>query len=391
MVLGENTAHSPEDPRIRDAAATWVELADWIPNLLAGRHEPAQLYRCACAAGHKALWNTRFGGLPDAACLTSLDPYLAKVAATYPAAPGMSTDAVGELTAEWCERFGLPAGVIVSGSSLDAHAGAVGAGIRPRTLVTVIGTSTVDMAVASDAELAGKPTDSACGMAQNSILPGYWGLEAGQAAFGDIFAWFGKLLSWPVEHSDALTGEQKRLVTDNLIGRLQDGIRAGDDSADLVVLDWFNGRRYPNNDNIRSAAMGLSLGTEAPDLLRAMILGAVMGSRAIFDSFGRAGIAFDRVIAVGGIAQKSPYVMQTMADALNRTVLVSNAQQACALGAAMYAAVATGCHADLATAQQHMNTGFACEYVPDRKRHDALENYCAQYRRLAEMTNEWYA
>ena len=193
------------DARIRREAASWVELADWIPALLTGRTDPDTMYRCFCAAGHKALWHSAFGGLPARECLERLDPALAGTAARYAAVPGLSTDRVGTLSEEWRARFGLPEGVIVGGSSLDAHAGAVGAGVAPGTLVKVIGTSTVDMAVVDERQIEGKSLKTVCGLAQNSILPGYIGLEAGQSAFGDVFAWFRRLLMWAVDDAGALS------------------------------------------------------------------------------------------------------------------------------------------------------------------------------------------
>ncbi len=382
---------SREDPAVACRAYTWAELADWIPALLTGKTKPEEMYRCACAAGHKALWNSHFGGMPEAECLQQLDSVLRAVAATYPAKPGMATDVVGKLLPVWSRKFHLPENVLVSGSSLDAHAGAVGAGIKPRTLIKVIGTSTVDMAVAKESDIDGKPIQGTCGLAENSILPGYIGIEAGQAAFGDIFAWFQNLLSWPLENNADIPQPVQQKIVDGLLDKLEETLGKTKDTQDMVMLDWFNGRRYPNNDdNIRSAAIGFSLGSNAPDLYRALVKGAVMGSKAIFDSLQGAGVEVDRVIAVGGIAQKSDYIMQLLADALNRNVLVAKTHQTCALGAAMYAAVAAGCYPDLLKAQRYMNTGYTREYRPNQERYNELEGFYRKYLRLAGMTNQWY-
>ena len=375
---------------VRHAAATWVELADWIPSVLAGRTSPALYYRCACAAGHKALWNSHFGGLPSKECLRQLDPYLEKVAESY-SVPGMATDVVGFLCPEWQEKLGLNGTIIISGSSLDAHAGGVGAGVRPGTLVKVIGTSTVDMAVVAEETLHGRSLNGVCGAAQNSILPGYIGLEAGQASFGDIFAWFSRLLSWPLMQEALLPPKDNAHIIDKILPLLETELKNDPSLGDVIALDWYNGRRYPtNNDSIRSSVVGLSLATDAPRFYRALVCAAVMGSKRLFDGYVDAGIQLNRVVAVGGIAQKSPYVMQMMADALNRTVYIADSQQICALGAAMYAAVASGIWANLPQAQDHMGTGYAHVYVPQPDRQEAIAHWYQKYCELAQLTDEWY-
>jgi len=371
------------DPEVLAAAQSWVELADWIPAILTGRTRPESMYHCSCAAGHKALWHSEFGGLPARACLQSLHPHLAEVAGRYAAAPGMATDRVGTLSPRWRDEWGLPDGVIVSGSSLDAHAGAVGAGIRPGTLVKVIGTSTVDMAVMRPEEVGGKALRTVCGLAENSILPGYTGLEAGQSAFGDVFAWFRDLLMWGVRLAEPDEAARIR-IRDSLLARLDAELPDDGAPMDLTALDWFNGRRYPDNDDsLRGAISGLSLGVDAPRLYRALVFAAVNGSRAVVEGIAGAGIELRDVIAVGGVAHKSPYVMQLMADALNRTVRVSGSGQACALGAAMYAAVAAGLHPDLFAAQQRMGAGFSKVYRPDPARRAQIDAQYGRYLRLA--------
>ena len=379
------------DPLIRREASSWVELADWIPALLSGRTEPGSMYRCACAAGHKALWHSAFGGLPTGACLAKLDPSLAAIASCYAPTPGMSTDRVSMLTEEWRALLGLPPGVIVGGSSLDAHAGAVGAGVAPGTLVKVVGTSTVDMAVVDAKQIEGKSLKTVCGLAQNSILPGYIGMEAGQSAFGDVFAWFRRLLMWAVDDAGAMEPAARDALFEGLLSRLEAAVPGDEAPHDVVALDWFNGRRYPeNDDSLRSAVMGLSLGADAPRLYRSLVLATVFGARAVVEGITGAGIELNDVIAVGGIAQKSSYVMQLMADALGRVIRVSKSKQTCALGAAMYASVAAGLHPNLNAAQSRMGMGFACEYRPSAARHQFLGPLYGEYCRLARITDAWY-
>lgn len=377
--------------RVRKAAITWVELADWIPALLSGRTHPSGLYRCVCAAGHKALWNSHFGGLPSMECLDQLDPYLGRLAQAYTRTPGMSTDVVGTLSREWQQRLSLPQTVLVGGSSLDAHAGAVGAGICPGTLVKVVGTSTVDMAVIAEEDLQGLHLKGVCGVAQNSILLGYVGLEAGQASFGDMFAWFVSLLSWPLGQDDAFSQTEKERILGGLLPRLEKKLLDDPNPGDVICLDWFNGRRYPTiKDGIRASVMGLTLGTDTPQFYRGLVCAAVMGSKSLFNGYQKAGLKMSHIIATGGIAQKSSYVMQMLSDALERTVSVPRSQQTCALGAAMYAAVACGIWENLPHAQQHMGSGFARVYRPNAQRHARLEAYYQDYCRLAAFTDGWY-
>ncbi|HSK69836.1 MAG TPA: ribulokinase, partial [Candidatus Limnocylindria bacterium] len=210
-----------KDPSVRDAAYSWVELTDWAPALLCGRTDPATMYRCFSSAGHKALWHSALGGLPSGECLRTIDPYLAEVAARYAPRPGLSTDRVGMLSAEWKERLGLSGDVVVGGSSLDAHAGAVGAGIRPGMLVKVIGTSSVDLAAVREEDLPDRNLSHLFGLAQNAILPGFLGLESGQCAFGDVFAWLRGLLGWVLDDSDAVALEIRAALNEGMLSRLE--------------------------------------------------------------------------------------------------------------------------------------------------------------------------
>ena len=223
------------------------------------------MYRCSCAAGHKALWHSDFGGLPSQECLYEVDPYLARVAEHYGKGPRVSTARVGTLTQEWAERLGLSEDVIVGGSSLDAHAGAVGAGVRPNVLVKVIGTSTVDMLVQKRENLRGRDLHDSCGQAEDSILPGYVGMEASQAAFGDLCSWYRSLLMWPVrsilEEADFLRGDQKeellRMAKDRMLDRLTEEAEKMEGDPGLTVIDWFNGRRYPMiNETVKGGVYG---------------------------------------------------------------------------------------------------------------------------------------
>lgn len=363
------------DEQVRARAFSWVEHCDWIPAMLTGQTAPETMYRCSCAAGHKALWHSDFNGLPAAGCLGDVDPYLAAVIKRYTKEPKPAVHRVGTITKEWAKRLRLNEDVAVGGSSLDAHAGAVGAGIKPGTLVKVVGTSTVDMLVDTREDLRGSDLKDCCGQAENSIIPGYVGMEAGQAAFGDIYAWFRRLLMWPVmEMARQMRGDginpdvYAERMQKSLLNQLCQEAMKREDDENLTVLDWFNGRRYPMiNESVKGAISGLTLGTDTVLLFRSIILATVFGSRRIFDSFITRGIKIDEVIMVGGIAKRSPLVMQMMADVLKRPIKVAKSEQACAQGAAMYAATAAGFYPDLLEAQKHMAESFEKIYMPDEK------------------------
>ena len=310
------------DEAVKQDAYTWVEHCDWIVGELCGNTRPETMYHSACAAGHKALWNSHWNGLPSQTVLNQLDPYLVKVRSRYGNAPQPATAAAGMLTREWAEKFGLNQNVVVSGSSFDAHAGAVGTGIREKTLICTLGTSAVDMLVVDMDQSDDLTIGNYGGMAENSILPGYLGIETGQAAFGDIFAWYRSLLLWPLhqyrEAGFADSEEQALLkrVENRLFADLESAAENLTDDAFPIALDWFNGRRYPNTDDFqKSAVAALSMGTSAPALYKGLVFGALSGLKRIIDGLEQYGLEIRHVIAAGGISRKSEFLMQMMAGA----------------------------------------------------------------------------
>ncbi len=381
------------DPDVRREAWSWVEHCDWIPALLTGNTDPMKLYRSACAAGHKALWHSEFGGLPSVDCLNTLDPHLGEVAMRYGGPPATADIRVGTIGREWAEKLGINGSALVGGSSFDAHAGAVGAGIKPHVLVKVVGTSTVDMLIEEYGKLKGKELKEICGQAENSIVPGFTGIEAGQAAFGDVYTWFKELLLWPLRNllpsSGVITEKQKWELAEEmslrLIPELEKDMEFCEEDADIIALDWFNGRRYPGvNEHVKSALCGLHLGTDAPKMYKALALATVFGSRRILDGFVSAGFTIDHIITVGGIARKSPFIMQLMADILGRTIKVSGSKQACAKGAAIYAAVAAGMFATIPEAQEALCDGFMSVHEP---REEMVKKYNKLYMKYLELCN----
>jgi len=376
-----------EDAAVLRAAHSWVEHCDWIPALLTGNTYPQTIRRSRCAAGHKAMWHEVFGGLPSEEFLTALDPLLSGLRDRLFRETYTCEVAAGKLSPEWAKRLGLTTNVVVGVGAFDAHLGALGAEIQPYYLSKVMGTSTCDMLVAPFDEVGDKLVSGICGQVDGSIVPGMLGLEAGQSAFGDIYAWFRKLLEWPLQNilaeTELIDAEIKQKLiaetSDRIIARLSDEaakIPAGE--SVLVALDWMNGRRTPDaNQNLKGAIAGLTLGSDAPRIFRALVEATAFGSKAIVDRFLEEGIRIDGVIALGGVAKKSPFVMQVVADVLNMPIKVARSEQACALGSAMAAAVAAGVYATVAEAQQKMGGGIEMEYHP-------IAGNVAQYRQLYE-------
>lgn len=383
------------DEQVREAAYTWEEHSDWMVGVLCGETRPEQIYHGACAAGHKAYWHSDWGGLPAADLLERLDPYLVQVRERYGRAPRPAVVKAGLLCPEWAKRLGLGEDVVISGSSFDAHAGAVGAGIREKTMVCTMGTSAVDMIVEKAENLEGKNIKRFCGQAENSILPDLVGVETGQAAFGDIFAWFKKLLLWPLQCiKNDLEPEQyeclQQTLDDNMLPELQRYAEQLPDEPFPVSLDWFNGRRYPDTDDFQKAMIGgLRLGMEAPTLYRSLVFGAVCGLKRIVKGFEDQEIEISNVIAVGGISKKSEYVMQMMADVLEKTISIVDADQTCALGAAIYAAVGSGVYPDEQEASIHMAAKVIRKFEPRREKAEFYRKHYEEYLQLAEFADQW--
>jgi L-ribulokinase len=381
--------------RVRNQAYSWVEHCDWIPALLCGNTDPFKIIRSRCAAGHKAMWHPDFGGLPDEEFLVKLDPLLTGLRERLYRDTYTCDVAVGTISGKWAARLGLPEDIKVGAGAFDAHLGAVGGGIKPYQLIKVMGTSTCDMLVASKEETENKLVKGICGQVDGSIIPGMTGLEAGQSAFGDVYAWFGKLLLWPVE--EILSGmkgidqrskeELNKVTADRIIDELsRQAEKINDDETTIVALDWLNGRRTPDaNQALKGAITGLSLGSDAPRIFKALVEATAFGSKMINKRFIDEGIRIDGVIATGGVAKKNPYVMQVVADVLNMPIKVASSDQTCALGSAMAASVVAGIHKDLPAARDAMGSGFEKEYKPDPSKAKKYEKLFMDYRKLGSF------
>ena len=385
-----------EDPKVAAAAYSWVEHADWMPAVLTGNTEPLAMKRSRCAAGHKAMWHREWQGLPSEEFLVKLDPLLKGLRERLYRETHTSDVKAGELTGEWAERLGVPAGIAVAVGAFDAHMGAVGGGIGAATLTKIMGTSTCDMIVAPESEIGGKQVAGICGQVDGSIVPGLIGLEAGQSAFGDVYAWLVNLLYWPLQYAESAprdAGEKEKLrgdIKDRLLQNLtEEAARIPPGQSGLLALDWLNGRRTPDADqSLKGAIIGLSLGTDAPRIFRALVEATAYGSRAIVDRFRSEGVEIGDVVALGGIAQKSPFVMQVTADVLNMPIKVATSEQTCALGAAMFAAVAAGKYGDIAAAQQQMGSGFSRTYTPDAANAEVYDRLYEKYLELGRSLEQ---
>ncbi|SKB84347.1 L-ribulokinase [Parapedobacter luteus] len=378
-----------QDEQVRQATHSWVEHCDWIPFLLCGGNHVTQIKRGVCSAGHKSLWAAEFGGFPPNDFFASLDPLLDGFTGKLPAETFTAAQGAGTLSASWAEKLGLATNVVVGIGAFDCHMGAVGGQIEPYYLSKIIGTSTCDILVAPKSEMAGKLVQGICGQVDGSVIPGMIGLEAGQSAFGDAYAWFKNLLIWPLK---ALMGGFDQKVSTDVAERLEKQIlvELSKQAALLtpstdseLAIDWLNGRRTPDaNQLLKGAIMGIDLASDAPRLFRALVEATAFGAKKIVDRFIEQGIPVKGLIALGGIPRKSPFVMQLMADVIGMPIKVHRSEQTCAIGAAMFAATAAGVFSCVEEAMQQMGQGFDMEYHPNLQ-HTAI--YAKRYTQYSSF------
>lgn len=313
------------DPEVFRAAYSWLELSDYIPAVLAGIQNPDQVKRNICAAGHKAIYNKAWNGLPDVDFLTELDPVLGRLRKrlynkAYPA-----DTVAGYLSEAWSKSLGLPQGIPIAVGALDAHLGAVGSGIDNGILVKIMGTSTCDIMIyPGENELADIPGVS--GIADDSVIPGYYGIEAGQSAVGDIFNWFVSRVLDDKDAHERLSEEASKL-------------KAGQNG--LLALDWNNGNRNVLTDpNLSGLLVGQTLHTTSAEIYRALIEATAFGARRIIEQLENYHVDIHKVINCGGIAEKNPLVMDIYANVLNRPMEIAGSPETVALGAAIMGAAA---------------------------------------------------
>jgi len=359
-------------PEVWDAAFSWVELADYIPSVLAGVNDPRAIRRGVCAAGHKALYSDDWGGLPDKEFLSLLDAKLAELRDRLYDKAYDATTAAGSLCAEWAQKLGLPKGIPVAIGEFDVHYGAIGSGVDEGVFVKAIGTSTCDCCVVhADKAIADIP--GICGIVKGAILPGYYGIEAGQSAVGDLFKWWVQgVCEGPGALHEGLTREAAKQ-------------RPG--QSGLLALDWNNGNRTILVDpRLSGLIMGQTLHTTRAEIYRALIEATAFGARAIIERIREYGVPIDRVVCCGGIAEKNPLLMQIYADVTGCTMYIVSSSQACALGSAISAAVLAGPekggYADFHSAQAAMTSLKPVSYSPKPEHQSIYNRLYALYRQL---------
>jgi L-ribulokinase len=403
-----------EDSAVAAAAASFMEHCDWMTALLTGAKDLPSIKRSRCAMGHKAMWHRSYaektagageytGGYPSADFLSRIDPRLVPIRESLGTDTYTSDVAAGPLSAEWAGRLGIPAGIPVAMGAYDAHMGAVGGGVRPGWLVKVMGTSTCDVIVGPRPGGAEKPVRGICGQVDGSVLPGMIGYEAGQSSFGDVYAWFRGLLAWPLE--ELLLGEKLpglediesavkekivRTLSKRIIPELEKAAALIEPGAGgISALDWLNGRRTPDaNQLLKGIVAGLTLGSDAPRVYRALAEATAFGARAIVERFREEGVAIEGIIGVGGVARKSPFVMQILADVIGMPIHIPAGDQSVALGAAMFAAVAAGLYPDIPSAQKRLCAPIEHTYSPNPALRPVYDGLYGEYRRLGAFAEQ---
>lgn len=387
-----------EDEAVKNAAYSWMEHCDWMTFTLLDTVSLADFKRSRCAAGHKAMWHESWGGLPPEEFLGKLDPYLAQLRDRLYNETYTSDEIAGTLSEAWAEKLGLTTDTVIAVGTFDAHAGAVGAKVEEHTLVRVMGTSTCDISVSAPEVTADKTVRGICGQVEGSVIPGLVGLEAGQSAFGDLLAWFKDVLSWPIDNlvltSDILSVEQKEKlkaeIESDFIRKLSDAAEAiPHQEAIPVALDWINGRRTPDaNQELEAAVTNLNMGTRAPHIFKALVNAICFGSKKIMDRFADEGIEIKTVVGIGGVARKSKFIMQSLANTLNVPIKVAASDQAPALGAAVYAAVAAGIYPDVITASQTLGSDYEAEYQPQPEYLEIFSEQMERYEALSTFVEK---
>jgi len=384
------------DRNIKKSAYSWMEHCDYLTFSIIEDSTLSSFKRSRCAAGHKAMWHESWDGLPDKSFLNSLDPYLSNLRDRLYKKTFSSDHAAGHLSSKWANILGLSPKTIVGVGTFDAHSGAIGARIENETLVKVMGTSTCDIMIGSSKYLNKKVVSGICGQVEDSVIPGYYGLEAGQSAFGDYLAWFKKIIEWPLKNTlnktSNLNEDQKKelfsIYEDNLLVDLTHAAsKLEEDFAVPVSLDWINGRRTPYaNQNLKAAFSNLTLGSGAPEIFLSLIYAICFGSKKIVERFSEEGLKINKVIGVGGIAKKSPFIMQTMANVLDIPISICLSEQTPALGAAISASVASGIYKTIPEAIKIMGSDFEKVYYPEKIKVERLKKMYINYNQLSMVT-----
>ncbi len=386
------------DEKVRNNIYSFVEHCDWIPFLLSGGTDVHAMKRGVCSAGHKILWAKEWGGLPPNEFFASLDSVLDGFTDHLFKDTFAADESVGTITKEWAARLGLPETTVIGVGAYDAHMGAVGGQIEPYYLSKVMGTSTCDMMVAPVKDVEGKLIKGICGQVPGSVIPGMIGLEAGQSAFGDAYAWYKRLLTWPLQQILSKSILIDEATKNKLIKETEEAIIPAlskqaelleiDEHSELAV-DWFNGRRTPDANQLLTASItGLDLGSDAVRMFRAVVESTCFGAKAIVERFVEQGIPVKGLIGLGGVAKKSPFIMQMMADVMNMPIKIHKSEQTCALGAAMFAATVGGVYSKVEDAMKAMGQGFDAEYHPNPKLVAVYQKRFEKYKEVGAFMEE---
>jgi L-ribulokinase len=379
------------DPKVAAAAYSFMEHCDWMAALLTGASDFAAIKKSRCAMGHKAMWHADWG-YPSAEFLSKLDPRLVPIREALGDDTYTSDISAGNLTAEWAGKLGIPAAIPVAIGAYDAHMGAVGGGVRTGWMIKVMGTSTCDVIVGPKPAGKERLVRGICGQVDGSVIPGMLGYEAGQSAFGDVYAWFKNVLMWPLEavlpKIEGVDGDVREKIARGIAKKLIPEIEKAAEQIDpansgIIALDWLNGRRTPDaNQLLKGAIVGLTLGSDAPRIYRALAEATAFGARAIVERFIEEGVNIEGIVGIGGVARKSSLVMQIVADVLNKPIDVVASDQCVALGAAMFAAVVAGLYPDIVTAQKVLSPPVEKTYVPNAQRAAVYEGLYKRYKAL---------
>mgnify|MGYP001478434792 FL=1 len=377
------------DEGVRSRMSSFVELCDWIPFVLTGGNNASQIKRGVCSAGHKALWAEEFGGLPPNDFFAACDPLLNGWTSKLFSKTFTSDQPVGKISPQWAEILGLSEHVIIGVGAFDCHIGAVGGQIEPYYLSKIVGTSTCDIMVAPLVEMKDKIVPGLCGQVNGSVIPGMTGIEAGQSAFGDVYAWFKEIISWPVKRYIPNENQQETILNAILEDLSKEASMLSPKESDALAIDWLNGRRTPDaNQRVKAAFTQLNLGTGTAHMFKALVEATCFGSKAIVERFKEQRIPVEGIIALGGVAKKSSYIMQVMADVLEYPIKVHRSEQTCALGAAMFAATAAGLYPKVEDAMKAMGAGFEKTYIPDKAKTGYYRERYHKYKQLGDFINQ---
>ena len=332
------------------------------------------------------MWAEEWGGYPSRDFFSRLDPQMANIRDRLMRDTFTNDKIVGMLTPEWAGNLGLSTDVVVSTGIVDAHSAAIGAGVKPGSMVKIVGTSTCDIVVVPRDMIGNKKISGISGQVDGSVLPDMIGIEAGQAAFGDVYAWFKNLLGWPLEEF-GINAEKKSLMMDNMLGALSEkALMISTNESSLVSLDFLNGRRTPDpNPMKRGIVSGITLGTTAPEIFKSLVEATAFGAKAIHEHYKREGLVLVDIVSVGGISQKSPFVMQTLSNIIGLPIKVASIEQAGALGAAMCAATAAGLYDCVEEAQYQKKSEISKTYLPNEDAHRMYNTLYRKYQQLASV------